>query len=152
VSPARRSVAPMTEDDLGGVRAVEATAFDDAWSAATWRGELARDDRRWRVLRLDAETVGFAGLWVAVDAAHVMRLAVAPVWRGQGLGGTLLDDLLEQAARAGREALTLEVRASNAAAISLYRRRGFVSHGTRPGYYADGEDAVVLWREPTRVA
>jgi [ribosomal protein S18]-alanine N-acetyltransferase len=141
----------MTVEDLGGVRAVEAAAFDDAWSSVSWREELAREDRRWRVLRVGAETVGFAGLWLAPDAAHVLRLAVAPAWRGRGLAGVLVDDLLEVAARASREALTLEVRASNEAAMRLYRRRGFVAHGTRPGYYADGEDAVVLWREPSRV-
>jgi [ribosomal protein S18]-alanine N-acetyltransferase len=151
MSPAGPSLSTMTVEDLEGVRAVEVAAFDDAWSSVTWREELARDDRRWRVLRLGADTVGFAGLWLAPDAAHVLRLAVAPAQRGRGLGGTLLDDLLDRAARAGRRALTLEVRAGNEAAIRLYRRRGFVPHGARPGYYADGEDAVVLWLEPSRV-
>ena len=146
-----RRLAPMRPEDLPGVRAVETQTFEDPWSGAGWQHELSRDDRRWRTLHLDVEVVGFGGLWLAPDAAHVLRLAVDPDrWR-QGLGGVLLDDLLQQALAAGQQALTLEVRATNEAALRLYRRRGFVSHGVRPGYYADGEDAVVLWREPAGV-
>jgi [ribosomal protein S18]-alanine N-acetyltransferase len=141
----------MVDHDLPAVRAVETATFDDPWSEAGWRQELERDDRRWRTLHLGAEVVGFAGLWLAPDAAHVLRLAVVPPRWGRGLGGVLLDDLLVQAEQVGQPALTLEVRAANEAAIRLYRRRGFVSHGIRPGYYADGEDAVVLWREPSHV-
>jgi [ribosomal protein S18]-alanine N-acetyltransferase len=151
VSHPRHRVTAMIDHDLPAVRAVERATFDDHWSQAGWGQELQRDDRRWRTLHLDTEVVGFAGLWLAPDAAHVLRLAVQPRRWGQGLGGVLLDDLLVRAEEAGRSALTLEVRATNEAAIRLYRRRGFVSHGIRPGYYADGEDAVVLWREPSRV-
>jgi [ribosomal protein S18]-alanine N-acetyltransferase len=150
VSHPRHRVTAMVDHDLPAVRAVERATFDDPWSEAGWRQELERDDRRWRTLHLDARVAGFAGLWLAPDAAHVLRLAVEPRWWGRGLGGVLLDELLVAAEEADRPALTLEVRAANDAAIRLYRRRGFVSHGRRPGYYADGEDAVVLWREPGR--
>jgi [ribosomal protein S18]-alanine N-acetyltransferase len=142
-------VTTMATDDLDAVRAVEQACFDDPWTTAGWHQELTRDDRRWRVGRSDAdgEVVGFGGLWLAPDAAHVLRLAVRPDRRGHGAGARLVEALLAQAEAEGLPA-TLEVRASNRAAISLYRRQGFVSHGLRPGYYADREDALVLWREP----
>jgi [ribosomal protein S18]-alanine N-acetyltransferase len=142
-------VTAMATDDLEAVRGVEQACFDDPWTLAGWHEELARDDRRWHVGRTgtDGEVAGFAGLLLAPDAAHVLRLAVRPERRGHGAGARLVEALLAQAEAAGLPA-TLEVRASNQAAMSLYRRQGFVSHGLRPRYYADREDAVVLWREP----
>jgi [ribosomal protein S18]-alanine N-acetyltransferase len=140
-------VTAMATADLDAVRAVEQACFDDPWTSTGWHEELTRVDRRWRVGRADGEVVGFGGLWLAPDAAHVLRLAVRPDRRGSGAGAALVEALLAQA-EAARLPATLEVRASNRAAISLYRRQGFVSHGLRPRYYADREDALVLWREP----
>jgi [ribosomal protein S18]-alanine N-acetyltransferase len=151
VGPTGATCGPMDLGALPAVRRVERACFDDVWTPAGWREELARDDRRWRTVRAspDDGVVGFGGLWLAPDAAHVMRVAVVPASRGRGLGARLIDDLLAVAAREDHPSITLEVRASNHVAISLYRRRGFVSHGVRPRYYPDGEDALVLWREPT---
>ena len=62
-------------------------------------------------------------------------------------GDVLAYELFERAARKAHLGFTLEVRVSNEAAISLYRRKGFLEHGIRPGYYSDnGEDAIIMWR------
>jgi [ribosomal protein S18]-alanine N-acetyltransferase len=139
--------------DLAGMCALDAACFAPAWSCDAWRAELARHDRIWRVVHATGSApdavdgvVAAGGLWLAPEAAHVLRLAVAPAWRGRGLGGQLVGALVAAAARAGQHALTLEVRASNRTAVSLYRRHGFVEAGVRPCYYPDGEDAVILWR------
>lgn len=128
--------------------ALDRAGFPDPWSQAGWRDEVGRADRRWRVVAAEGRLVAAGGLMLAPDAAHVLRLVVAPAWRGRGIAAGLVGELIDLAARAGRPALTLEVRASNRAALNLYRRLGFVSHGVRPRYYADGEDAVVLWYTP----
>lgn len=140
--------------DLAALCHLDAACFEAPWSPAVWEQELAAADRRWRVVPAPGGgLVAMGGLWLAPDEAHVLRLAVAPGSRRQGLGDRLLADLVAVAAEAGRAALTLEVRASNRAAVSLYRRHEFVVEGVRAGYYPDGEDAVILWRHaPDRVA
>lgn len=147
-------------DDAAALCALDRACFPDPWSQAGWHDEVTAPDRRWRLVRAEARPVAaarpsaaarpvaVAGLWLAPDAAHVLRLAVAPSWRGRGLARCLVGELVEVAARCGHTALTLEVRASNRAALNLYRRLDFVPHGLRPGYYPDGEDAVILWRCP----
>ena len=139
--------------DLAGMCALDAACFAPAWSRDAWRAELAGEHRIWRIVRAPAgasDAVGgllaAGGLWLAPESAHVLRLAVAPAWRGRGLGGAVVGALVAAAAEAGQDALTLEVRAANRTALSLYRRHGFVEAGVRPRYYPDGEDAVILWR------
>jgi ribosomal-protein-alanine N-acetyltransferase len=82
------------------------------------------------------------------DEWHVLDLGVAPEARRMGIGRLLLENLISVTDGQGT-AITLEVRVSNIAAISLYEGLGFVSHGRRPAYYRDnGEDAEIMWRAP----
>jgi ribosomal-protein-alanine N-acetyltransferase len=78
---------------------------------------------------------------------HVKDIAVGPEFRGQGVGATLLERAIDVLHERRVHAVKLEVRASNERALSLYRRYGFIHRQTSPGYYADGEDALVLVRE-----
>jgi ribosomal-protein-alanine N-acetyltransferase len=95
--------------------------------------------------------VGFAGMWVLFDEAHVTTIGVQPRHRGKGLGELLLVTLFEEAARRGAEWLTLEVRVSNEAAQALYRKYGFTRQGVRRRYYSDnGEDAYIMWSPSLR--
>jgi [ribosomal protein S18]-alanine N-acetyltransferase len=92
--------------------------------------------------------VGYGGLWLMVDEAHVTSVAVRPEFRGRGLGELLMVCLLETAIGCGVRWVTLEVRMSNTTAQSLYRKLGFRQAGIRPRYYTDNnEDAVVMWSE-----
>ena len=109
--------------------------------------DLIRDDRCLLVARdLDDAVVGFAAGLVQPDDGHVLDLAVATERRGQGLGRRLLEELLTRMRARGVGGITLEVRRSNTVAIALYRRLGFVVEGARPGYYPDGEDALLMWQ------
>ncbi len=86
-------------------------------------------------------------LWAILEEAHVTILAVHPQYRRQGLGQALLIALLKAALHRGLERATLEVRASNSSALSLYKKFDFKLAGRRRGYYQDtGEDALILWR------
>jgi len=89
--------------------------------------------------------VGMASARLLVDEAHVIRLAVSETARRRGIGRALLDGLVDWARAREASGLLLEVRARNAAAQALYVAAGFVADGRRPGYYPDGEDAL-LWR------
>lgn len=94
------------------------------------------------------DIAGFAGLWLMVDEAHITTLAVAPEWRGRGLGELMLIGLIEQSAGFGANLITLEVRTSNGIAQRLYEKYGFYANGLRTHYYSDnGEDALVMWSE-----
>jgi ribosomal-protein-alanine N-acetyltransferase len=94
----------------------------------------------------DGQLCGFASARLLVDEAHVVRLAVDPDRRRQGIGYGLLDGLIAWASEAHAIALLLEVRASNDAALGLYAAAGLQVEGRRPRYYPDGEDALLLRR------
>jgi len=100
----------------------------------------------------DAEVVGYAAALVQLGEAAVLDLVVAPSLRGQRIGSLLFDTLLAAAEERGADAVTLEVRPDNTVSQALYRRRGFVVEGRRPSYYADGSDALIMWRRPVPAA
>lgn len=93
--------------------------------------------------------VGYAGLWLMLDEAHVTTIAVRPAVRGQGIGELLFVGLIDLACALGAKYVTLEVRMSNTIAQNLYRKYGFRDEGVRKRYYSDnGEDALIMWSEP----
>jgi ribosomal-protein-alanine acetyltransferase len=92
--------------------------------------------------------VGYAGIWVMTDEAHITTIASHPDVRGQGVGEFLLVALVHRAIAIGARWMTLEVRASNAIAQNLYRKYTFKEMGVRRRYYSDnGEDALVMWTD-----
>ncbi len=102
------------------------------------------------VASADDELLGAALGLLQMEDGHVVDLAVAPAVRRRGVGGRLLSALTAELRSRGARAITLEVRAGNLGALSLYRGAGFVVEGRRPRYYPDGEDALLLWqRDPT---
>jgi ribosomal-protein-alanine N-acetyltransferase len=92
--------------------------------------------------------VGYGGLWLSVDEGHITTIAVAPEYRGRGIGELALNGLIDQALALNADMLTLEVRVSNLVAQQLYLKYGFRPSGTRPRYYTDNsEDALIMWTE-----
>lgn len=131
------------------VVALEQELFDDdRWTARTYWSELGQLDTRHYLVAVEGESVqGYAGLCDYPDEAFVQTLAVAAVAQGRGLGGRLLQALLDEAARRRQTRVSLEVRADNARAVALYERFGFRPAGVRRGYYApSGADALVMVR------
>jgi ribosomal-protein-alanine N-acetyltransferase len=152
-APAR--LEPVRWWDLPEVVALERLLFgDDAWTEATWWGELAQaGSHRYLVERDPASgrVRGYAGVAVNGADADIMTVAVAPDAQGQGLGGRLVQALVDAASDAGATQLLLEVRADNLPAQRLYARMGFERIAVRRGYYAGGVDAWILRRRPLRV-
>lgn len=90
--------------------------------------------------------LGIGCLWAILEEAHITTLAVEPSYQGQKLGLLLLSDLLLCGYRRGLTRATLEVRVSNQKALNLYQKFDFKEAGQRKRYYADGENARILWR------
>ena len=138
----------MTAADVDAVCAIEEATFARPWSRASIENELTNSCARYVVLRRSGETVGYAGMWLVIDEAHVTTVAIRKDLRGQGLGEKLMRALIQLAADSGMIWMTLEVRRSNAAAQGLYRKLGFVDVGWRKRYYEDnGEDALLMGLE-----
>jgi len=143
---ARVVVDPMRLDDVPAVHEIEQLSFRTPWPARAFEQEL-RGNRlaRYVVARAGDTVVGFAGVWLMVDDAHVTTFGVHPDWRRQGIGRQLLLSLYELSVTLGARQMTLEVRVSNGPAQALYRAFGFEIVGRRPHYYNDdGEDALVM--------
>jgi ribosomal-protein-alanine N-acetyltransferase len=135
----------LTFADLPQVVAIERRAFSTPWSLAMFVLELSKPSGICLAAELEGELVGYLVCSRYDTVWHLMNIAVEPERRRRGIGGALLNALLE---RVGDDAqVTLEVRRSNQGAVALYERFGFRSAGVRRRYYADnGEDAVIMWR------
>lgn len=139
----------MQVDDVPMVMEVEALSFLTPWSQAAFLSELQTNSYAYYfVAAVEARVVGYGGMWLILDEAHVTNIAVHPAYRGRKIGEALLICLMRKAKEKGAAAMTLEVRDKNAAAQNLYRKHGFTARGIRRGYYSDtGEDAVIMWKD-----
>lgn len=112
------------------------------------RSELSNPLALWIVALSDNEVVGYIGAQIVPDEADMMNLAVSAAYRRMGIGKTLVEKLLEALQARSVRSLTLEVRVSNAPAVTLYEGLGFQTVGRRPGYYQKPkEDAFILRKE-----
>ncbi|WP_027087637.1 ribosomal protein S18-alanine N-acetyltransferase [Cohnella panacarvi] len=139
----------MTLSDVGTIARIERESFTAPWSEEAFRNELMNNlFAKYMVMERDGSILGYGGMWMIVDEAHVTNIAVRETYRGQGLGKRLLQELMRTAQWLGAVRMTLEVRVTNEIAKSLYERMGFVASGIRPNYYSDNmEDALIMWAE-----
>jgi ribosomal-protein-alanine N-acetyltransferase len=115
------------------------------WSLQLFERELVNPAARMRGIFVDDLLVGYLIAHVVLDEAHIVSFGLDPEWRGRGLGKSLLKDFLRIASLEHITSVTLEVRASNLVAQSLYQGAGFVVCGIRRHYYSDNsEDAVTM--------
>jgi ribosomal-protein-alanine N-acetyltransferase len=136
----------MSVDDLAAVQEIERESFTTPWPPHAYRAELETNRMaHYIVARHGDRIVGFAGVWLMVDEAHITTFAVRKTWRRQGVGERLLIALLALAEARGAREATLEVRPSNHPARRLYEKYGFAPVGVRPRYYSDdNEDALIM--------
>lgn len=142
----------MKKEDISQIVEIEKQSFASPWSAYAFQCELADNDFAHYLVVTSADNseqvLGYGGMWLIIDEAHITNIAIAPQYRGKNLGEFLLNGLEVLAAQKGAVRMTLEVRVSNKKAQTLYKRRGFVPSGIRPNYYvAENEDALIMWKE-----
>jgi ribosomal-protein-alanine N-acetyltransferase len=142
-------VEPMRVEDLPAIHEIERQSFTTPWPPHAYRAELeANRLAHYLVVRVDGQLVGYAGMWLMVDEAHITTFAVHPAWRRQRIAERLLLVLLDLGVRRHAREATLEVRLSNMAARRLYEKFGFRPVGVRPRYYSDdNEDALIMTTE-----
>lgn len=138
------SFRPMAAADLDTVCELEQRTYPQPWPRRVFEQELSAPGRTYIVALHDHAIIGYAGLMVVGDDAHVTTVVVDPQSRSRTVGTRLLLQLIEAGLGSGAHNLTLEVRASNATAQSLYRKFGLAPVGVRKNYYTD-EDALVMW-------
>ena len=139
-------LAPMLEQDLGEVLAIEKAIYTHPWTRGNFADSL-RAGYECRSYRLNGELIGYFVLMVAVGEAHLLNLSVAAPHQRRGYGSALLDEATRLARSLGAANVFLEVRPSNRAAQELYYRYGFRKVAVRRGYYpahSGREDALVL--------
>jgi ribosomal-protein-alanine N-acetyltransferase len=140
------SVEPMRRGDIQRVAGIERRCYAIPWHENAYYTELSNRSACYLVARLENDVVGYAGMWVIVDEAHITTVAVDPIHRGKKIGERLLQGLLEEAILAGATRATLEVREHNVVAQNLYRKYGFREAAIRKNYYTDNqENALVMW-------
>jgi ribosomal-protein-alanine N-acetyltransferase len=140
----------MALEDVPAVLDIERASFSTPWPPEAFHQEL-RHNRlaRYVVARQGGAVVGYAGVWLMVDEAHITTFAVHPHSRRQGVGRRLLLAVIALSDDLGATRMTLEVRVSNLAAQALYGAHGFAIAGRRERYYTDdGEDAYIMTTPP----
>lgn len=139
---------PMTKRDVSRVHEIEVQSFRTPWSKLSLLGELRNDLAHYYVAEEADRVIGYAGMWVLFDEAHITNVAIAPEARGRHLGRYLLYGMMEAAHARGADRMTLEVRETNTVAQNLYYSFDFTKQGYRRRYYEDtGEGALLLWND-----
>ncbi len=138
----------MNASHVAAVAQLEQCCFNDPWSVNSIKSELNNPLSLWLVAVEDGILAGYVGSQSVIGWADMMNLAVAPEYRRQGVGEGLVNALIKRLQENQISCLTLEVRASNQNAISLYDKLGFRQVGRRPNYYRNPkEDALILRKE-----
>ena len=132
------------ESDIPFLVELEKECFVDAWSEKALRDSFALPFSHCFLLEDEGQVCGYCILSVLFEDAEILNIAVSPAHRKKGYGKRLMDAMLEKARALEATQCFLEVRESNAAAISLYEKYGFSQYGVRKRYYADGENALVM--------
>ena len=138
----------MTADHVSQVAELEKICFSDPWSEKSVASELTNPLSLWLVAVEDDRVTGYVGSQSVMGESDMMNVAVHPDFRRKGVAEKLVLELVAALAKKDNHCLTLEVRASNAPAISLYEKLGFAQIGLRKNYYRNPkEDALILRKE-----
>ncbi|NPV73909.1 MAG: ribosomal protein S18-alanine N-acetyltransferase [Pelotomaculum sp.] len=139
----------MRLEHLDQVVEIENFSFPSPWSRSAFAYEILQNRFACYLVAVAGGTVvGYGGMWLILDEAHITNVAVHPEYRKNNIGRTLMLEMMRRAALMGAVRMTLEVRPSNAAARRLYASLGFEVKGIRRRYYTDtNEDAIIMWKE-----
>jgi len=130
---------------------LEQECFHLPWPLEVLYEDICINHNIYYVIKVNDKVVGYAGMWMILDEAHINNICISREHRCKGYGHKLLAHMIEVAFKLGADSMTLEVRASNFQAINLYKDFDFEIEGVRKGYYTDnGEDAFIMWKQGLR--
>lgn len=146
----RWHLSAMNIADIDPILDIERHSFRQPWNRISFLGELDCKQASGYIVKISEDqgkeqVIAYLFLRLLAEELHILRIAVRPKWRCQGVASWLLDKCFELGFEKGAKLVFLEVRSSNESAIALYRKQGFTVVGRRPNYYSDSrEDALVL--------
>ncbi|RRD96140.1 ribosomal-protein-alanine N-acetyltransferase [Clostridiales bacterium COT073_COT-073] len=139
-------IREMQISDIPEVLEIEEDSFSSPWTEAAFVNELLNPCAYYYVWEENKRVIGYAGFWKILEDINITNIAFKSEQRGKGKGSALLLFVMDAARKLGAEAVTLEVRESNAAAIAVYHKNGFYSAGIRKDYYTKPtENALIMW-------
>ena len=141
------TIRKLKDSDILTLARIERESFSHPWSEESFRELLSIDYARYLVAEADGKVVGSAGMRVVYGEGDIDNVVVDTGYRGNGIAGALISELIALGESEGVKEFTLEVRVSNAPAIRVYEKAGFKTEGGRPGFYEDPqEDALIMGR------
>lgn len=140
-------IRELRPEDVEPLSIIEARAFSMPWSAEDFARLIRDRNSLYLVAEVDGQVVGSCGVTNVSGDGEIDNVVVDEAYHNRGIATALLQETLRRGYAMGVEAFTLEVRVSNAPAIHLYEKAGFVSEGIRPRFYEKPvEDALILWK------
>lgn len=140
-------ISKMNIDDLNKISPVLLTEFDDFWNYNIFKSELENENSKYIVAKNNDEIVGFAGIWISIDEAHITNIVTKKGLRKNGIGSTLLEELINLSKNLNLVSITLEVNENNLDAIKLYEKFGFEKLGIRKKYYNNTDNALIMTKK-----
>lgn len=140
-------ISKMNIHDLNKISPVLLTEFDDFWNYNIFKSELENENSKYVVAKNNDEIVGFAGIWISIDEAHVTNIVTKKDLRKNGIGSTLLEELINLSKTLNLVSITLEVNENNLDAIKLYEKFGFEKLGIRKKYYNNTDNALIMTKK-----
>lgn len=140
-------ISKMNIDDLNKISPVLLTEFDDFWNYNIFKSELENENSKYVVAKNNDEIVGFAGIWISIDEVHVTNIVTKKDLRKNGIGSTLLEELINLSKNLNLVSITLEVNENNLDAIKLYEKFGFEKLGIRKKYYNNTDNALIMTKK-----
>ena len=137
-------ITKMTLTDLEQMKNTLYSDFDNFWSYNVLKQELENENTTYIIAKEKEEVVGFAGISVCIDEATLNNIVVKKTCRGRGIGGELLESLIDICSDLNLKTFTLEVNTTNEPAIRLYKKFGFKNLGVRKKYYNNTQDAYIM--------
>lgn len=139
----KKRIDKMSEENLEKI-SKELNSYDEFWNERILKDEFNNENSEYFVIYEDNEIYGFGGIWLNIDEAHIMNIAIKKDFRRNYLGYELLQYLMDYAKRIGKKCITLEVREDNIPAINLYKKLNFEEVGRRKKYYNNIYDALIM--------
>ena len=143
------SIVPVTESMLDELYRIETVCFRSPWEQDAIKKDFSENVCARYFAAMDGETmIGYGCLWLMMEEAHVMSLAVLPEWRRRGAGEAIMRRIRECARENGAQYMELECRRSNEGAQALYHKLGFLRVGCKKQYYEDTNEDAILYYMP----
>ncbi|MCY6485656.1 ribosomal protein S18-alanine N-acetyltransferase [Clostridium aestuarii] len=140
-------VYDINENFIMDVLKINTLCFNPPWSLTTLKSEIENKFSKYIVVKQNDKVIGYAGIWIIIDEAHITSIAVHPEYRCIGAGDILIKKVIDICKLRKIPAITLEVRENNIPAINLYKKYGFSQEGLRKNYYSDNTNAILMWKK-----